>query len=187
MTEPDVALTDYLLALECGLFSHLLSKTAVCRLRSYGVCFFAALAIASLAGGTVHGFFLDETTVGYHVLWRLTLVAIGIVSYFTLLLAAEILGNPRLEKVVVQGAGIAVVLYCSYVILVNQQFVVATLCYLPSTLLLLVVFILKAGGDINDRYFHCGTIGLSVTLGAAALQYFKIGIHLTCPQELLQA
>src|SRR2546422_6430208 len=42
--------------------------------------FFGSAAVASLAGGTVHGFFLDVRTLGNAVLWRITLIAIGVTA-----------------------------------------------------------------------------------------------------------
>src|SRR2546426_7467653 len=73
MTEPDVALTDYALAIECALFAYLVRR------REHAL-FFGSAAVASLAGGTVHGFFLDARTLGNEILWRITLIAIGVTA-----------------------------------------------------------------------------------------------------------
>src|SRR2546428_12921361 len=73
MTELDVALTDYALAIECALFAYLVQR------REHAL-FFGPAAVASLAGGTVHGFFLDVRTLGHAVLWRTTLIAIGVTA-----------------------------------------------------------------------------------------------------------
>src|SRR5205823_6043329 len=81
MTEPDVALTDYALALECTVFAYLLQR------REHAL-FFGSAAVASLAGGTVHGFFLDARTLGNAVLWRLTLIAIGVAGLGLIFIAA---------------------------------------------------------------------------------------------------
>ena len=76
MTEPDVTLTDYALAMEGILFLILLQRG---RARSWGMrswfsLFFASVSAASLCGGTVHGFFLDEQTLGHTILWPTTLL-----------------------------------------------------------------------------------------------------------------
>src|SRR2546428_4736678 len=73
MTELDVALTDYALAIECALFTYLVQR------REHAL-FFGSAAVASLAGGTVHGFFLDVRTLGNAVVWRITLIAIGVTA-----------------------------------------------------------------------------------------------------------
>ncbi len=71
MTEPDVTLTDYALALEGILFLVLLQRghARPWGLRSWFSLFFASVSAASLCGGTVHGFFLDEQTLGHTILW----------------------------------------------------------------------------------------------------------------------
>src|SRR2546428_2799167 len=84
MTEPDVALTDYALALECTVFAYLLQ-------RKEHALFFASAAVASLAGGTVHGFFLDARTLGNAVLWRITLIAIGVTAASAWAIGARVL------------------------------------------------------------------------------------------------
>ena len=79
MTEPDVALTDYLLALEGVLFVALLLRRyqTIGHLHVWFTVFFAAASVASLCGGTVHGFFHDEQSAGYAILWRATLLPQG--------------------------------------------------------------------------------------------------------------
>ena len=81
--EPDVALTDYGLALECLLFAWLLSRRRAqnVALRRWFQLFFLALAAAAAAGGTLHGFLGDSSTVGYRALWKATLIAMGAVAF----------------------------------------------------------------------------------------------------------
>lgn len=58
ITEPDVTLTDYGLALECVLFTYLLHQQGHWRnsIRAWFILFFGSVGLAALAGGTVHGF-----------------------------------------------------------------------------------------------------------------------------------
>ena len=90
MTEPDVALTDFLLTAQCGAFARLLSRQSAVRTRLQSLCtgFFAVVGIASLIGGTVHGYFHDESTWQFQVLWRAGLVVLGAGSYFSWLIGA---------------------------------------------------------------------------------------------------
>jgi hypothetical protein len=80
MTEPDVTLTDCSLAILCSWFAWNLWKqrTDFRHFQTLWMIFFASIATASLTGGTVHGFFLDESTFGYRLLWPATLLTIGI-------------------------------------------------------------------------------------------------------------
>jgi 4-amino-4-deoxy-L-arabinose transferase-like glycosyltransferase len=57
MLEPDVALTDYLLAAEAALFVWLLWRPRVATAVRWPFAVFASTSVAALAGGTVHGFF----------------------------------------------------------------------------------------------------------------------------------
>ena len=38
---------------------------------------FLSIAVAAVTGGTVHGFFLDEGSTGYRILWSFTLIVMG--------------------------------------------------------------------------------------------------------------
>ena len=63
MTEPDVALTDYALFVECAAFAWLIARrpTDLMTLRRWTVLFFVFTALAALFGGTVHGFYAGES------------------------------------------------------------------------------------------------------------------------------
>jgi hypothetical protein len=62
MTQVDVSLTDYGLAAECLCFAYLMARirTRTSSLPAVFMLFFFSIAVAAAAGGTVHGFFLDE-------------------------------------------------------------------------------------------------------------------------------
>lgn len=91
--EPVVTLTDWLLAVECGVLAGLLSRREgrSDRRRAF-VAFFMAAGVAPLLGGLVHGVFPDETTTVHRVLWVGTLLAVGAAA-----LAASLAGLAILE------------------------------------------------------------------------------------------
>ena len=95
MMEPDVTLTDYALALESVLFLVLLRRGRARpeRPRSWFSLFFGSVSAASLCGGTVHGFFLDEHTLGYAILWPTTLLILQAVALFLFFLGGRWLVN----------------------------------------------------------------------------------------------
>ena len=81
MTDPDVTLTDYGLALLCAWFVWRMWRgPRFGPARFWLVLFFAAAGVAALLGGTVHGFFDLEGTTGHDVLWTATLIAIGVAA-----------------------------------------------------------------------------------------------------------
>ena len=81
MTDPDVTLTDYGLALLCAWL-----VWRIWRGRGFGatqfwlILFFGAAGVAPLLGGTVHGFFDLEGTTGHDVLWPAMLITIGVAA-----------------------------------------------------------------------------------------------------------
>ena len=83
MNETTVALTDYVLVLECAAFAVALVRTRSASLER-------ALWLAAFLGGTVHGFFPSETSRVGAALWTATMLAIGVTGWSTLGLAAAI-------------------------------------------------------------------------------------------------
>ena len=60
--EPDVVFTDYILFFESIILAFLLNriKTKKIQLKKAAFYFYIFLGVASLIGGTVHGFFPDK-------------------------------------------------------------------------------------------------------------------------------
>jgi hypothetical protein len=178
IAEPDVTLTDYGLALECGFFVLLLYRLreSAGPARTWFIVFFAALAIAAIAGGTVHGFLHREDTLAHRVAWNTSLIAIGVVA-----LSAWMIGS-RFEPVrradlVLRWIAVALFIgYCTVVLLLRNTFAVAIVHYLPAVFFLLFVY---AWSYFRGRqpYLLTGLIGLSLTLLAAGTQQLEIALH----------
>src|ERR1700722_3610530 len=110
MTQPAVALSDFALAIEAGIFAWLIyinrgfrggivsgdrsrdssAKGRRQALRRWFVMFFCAAAAASLIGGAVHGFFLDPMTFAARALWPATMIAVGAAAWAAWGIGAEI-------------------------------------------------------------------------------------------------
>lgn len=82
MTEPDVAITDYLLCIESFWLAVLLwkSKSRNPTLRFWYSFVFFALTLPPFIGGTVHGFFNEHGSRGNHVLWPATLISLALAA-----------------------------------------------------------------------------------------------------------
>jgi hypothetical protein len=178
MTEPDVALTDYALAVECGVFAYLLSRQASRNrsLSAWFVLFFGATTGAALAGGTVHGFFLDERTLGARVLWPAALLALGLVALAAWEIGATLRFAPPLVRKISLVARAEFVVYAGVVFFVSQAFAVAVLNYLPAMLFLVVVFGLEYRRT-RARAVRLGFVGLVLSLVASAIQQSGIALH----------
>jgi hypothetical protein len=171
MREPDVTITDFLLAIEALAFSVLIARSSTTALQRWFVIFFGATALASLAGGLVHGFFSDSK-----VLWRLVLIALGVVSAAGWAIGADLLFTDRTARLVATVAWVAFVPYAFVVIVVTDTFLAAVVNYLPSTLFLIVAFFAAYRAQPN-RPLLAGLVGLVLTLVAAAIQQSQIALH----------
>jgi len=171
MTEPDVALTDYALAIECVLFAYLVRR------REHAL-FFGSAAVASLAGGTVHGFFLDVRTLGNAVLWRITLIAIGVTALSAWAIGARMLCPASAARRITIAAAAAFAGYSVLTLFTTQDFRAAVIFYLPAAVFLLVVLSV-AYARARERRILVAIAGLGLMFIAAAVQQARIALHPT--------
>ena len=100
MSEADVTLTDYALAVECAVCAAFLGLTPTGQtwLRNAGMFFFVFLGLSAATGGTVHGFCPDPNSPACRILWQVTLQAVGWASFSTWVLGAGILATGRAAR-----------------------------------------------------------------------------------------
>jgi hypothetical protein len=180
ITEPDVTLTDYGLALENALLTYLLysQRDSHKSLRAWFALFFGSTSAAALSGGTVHGFFLDEASIGYAILWPLTLIAIGVTALAAWSIAARVQFSETTARWISFVAAVEFAGYSAIVWFVAQTFTVAVANYLPATIFLLLAFIsLYRRADTQRRRIALGLWGLLLTFIGAALQQAEIALH----------
>jgi hypothetical protein len=178
MTEPDVALTDYLLAAECALFAALFVRRGGHgrALRPWFILFFASSALASALGGTLHGFFSDPSTPGRPVLWRATLLVLGLAGWALWSMSAALVLPRAALRWVGLAAGIVWLGYVCVVLWVLADFRVAILQYGLPTLALAAALIAAAlRGCVTARLL--GLAGVVLTWAAAAIQQGRVTLH----------
>ena len=174
ITQPDVTLTDYALAGEACVFSWLLyrggSGQSLARWFSF---FFQATALASIAGGTVHGFFLDERSLGQRLLWPVSLIAIGAAAMAAWAIGGQLRFPGAGAGWIARAAIVEFAVYALAVLLGLQMFAAAIVNYLPAALFLLFAF---ASGWIvkQERGSALGAAAMILTLIAAAVQWARI-------------
>ena len=179
MLEPDVALTDYLLAAETALFAWLLWRPRPgSDLRTPFVVFFAATSVGALAGGTVHGFFPSSASGLGATLWRVTLLSVGVTALCGWFIGAPLLFAPRGASAVRFMASAVFVAYAAVILGVDDSFRVAVVHYLPATVFLLMAFG-AAYRATRTRSMAMGIAGLAATLAAPAIQQFRLALHPT--------
>jgi predicted neutral ceramidase superfamily lipid hydrolase len=176
--EPDVALTDFALAIECAIFAIWLARTnqSAGALRPAFVAFFAAVGVASLLGGIAHGFLPDEQTLLHRIVWTGTLIAIGCASFASWAAGARLwLSDTGAARVTI-FAGLLLAAYLVVVLFVSRAFVVAIAHYLPATVFLLVSFVV-AYRRRRERFLVFGILGVALTFVAAGIQQGGVGLH----------
>ena len=174
MKEPDVTITDFLLALQAFTFAVLIARTTSgTPLQRWFVIFFSATAVASLAGGAVHGYYADSK-----ILWRIVLIALGVVSTAAWAIGARLLFSDRVAWFITLAASVELGLYTLIVVFVTDSFSVAIANYLPSTLWLIAAFFVAYRSHATPA-LGLGLMGLLLTLLAAGVQQARIALHPT--------
>jgi hypothetical protein len=176
MTEPDVAITDYLIAIEAAIFAALIyrSADASADLRGPFVLFFSATAAAAAAGGTVHGFFARASAGPGRALWRLTMLALGVAAFAAWLIGARMLSG-GLATIVEWLAGAVALVYAAVVLTLDDRFAIAIVHYLPPALFLLIVFVLRLFDGGAGAFAGAG--GMLLTFAAALVQQRQVALH----------
>jgi hypothetical protein len=180
MTEPDVTLTDYGIALECAILAGLLYRRRAVQgdLRRLFVLFFASSALGALAGGTVHGFFLDDGSAAGAMLWRAALLALGVTAFAAWSIGARLALSSRTARIVQALAALNLAAYAVIVIAFDQRFLVAIANYAPAVAFLALSFFIAYRRD-GGRPLVAGLAGLLLTAAAAVVQRRGIALHPT--------
>lgn len=178
MTEPDVTLTDYALAVECATLTLLTLRWRMSdrRMRGAWAVLFASIAVSSVAGGTVHGFYKDETTTGYTILWTTTLLVLGVTATALWFVASYTTVSSNVGVWMRRAAAAILAAYALVVIFVVRKFYVAILVYLPATLFLLGALVVRRVRHSDSRTTLAIT-ALVLTLVGAVVQQARIALH----------
>lgn len=178
ISEPDVTLTDYGLAIECAAFAWLLYRRGRRGdpLRASFILFFASTGLAALTGGTVHGFFPDERGWGTRILWQTTLLAIGLAALAGWRIGAWIQFSPIVARRISLATALQFAIYGCVILAGTATFAVAILNYLPAAVFVLVVLAV-AYRRTRRREMLLALGGVALTFVASAVQQTGVGLH----------
>jgi hypothetical protein len=177
IAEPDVALTDYALAVESFLFSAWIHGIrASSSLRFWFVVLFGSIGMAAFVGGTVHGFLTDPQTRASSICWMITMIVLGISALSEYGIAARILLAPRPGNVAISAAVLTFALYVAIVVAWNATFRIAVIDYIGGLIFLVIAFVRLYVRD-RSRPAFVGLVGLLLTVGASITQQTHISIH----------
>lgn len=177
LLEPDVALTDLIVAGECSLFSTLLWQSDAKRdsLRWWFVLFFAATGTAALLGAVAHGFIADAASAEYRILWVLIFGAIGGAGVASWAIGTHLALSATAAKLIITAAVGSFLLYLLVVIFVSQSFAVAVFYYVPAALFLFVTLIIAQlrGGYKSSKLALSGVL---LSFVAAYIQHAEVSL-----------
>jgi hypothetical protein len=176
MSEPAVALTDYALAVETAVLAMLLQRRQRSALQIWLIVYFASVSVASLLGGTVHGFVLHDRPLIRSMLWTAILLAIGVTALATWFIGAELLVSRLVSRLVRIVAAVQFGAYTVVVLFVTNAFRTAIMVNLPAVLFLLAIIVIKYLRE-GRRPLLLAASGLALSLVAALLQQFGVGLH----------
>jgi hypothetical protein len=179
--EPDVALTDFVLAAEAGWLGALVSRHgASAPARRWWTAFFWSVGMGALLGGLSHGFVPPPYGVGGTVLWRLTLLAIGGAALSVWGAGAHAVGGPVASWAIAAGR-VLFAAYAGVVLFVTDAFAVAIAHYVPAALFLFGVLV-RAWRRSRAWPALAGILGLLALAAGSVAQTARLAIpamHLT--------
>jgi uncharacterized protein DUF6962 len=171
IAEPATAITDYILAAETLFLGILLIRGAVQTPVKLWAAAFFVLAIAAIAGGTFHGLIASLDPLAAHILWKVTLVAVGIAT-FCMLSAAILIFTANPARTILLVA--AVLQFCVYAFFIarGNDFKIVIFDYVPAMILIVV---LGYAAKAQSAGFLLGAVVLS--FAAAGIQNSSIQLH----------
>ncbi len=191
MNQPQVVLSDYLIFIECVLFVWLLARLPATVFGTWFIMLFGLLAVASLAGGTVHGFAPPESTPLFDVLWLVVLLSIGLASVALWAIAARLLFSEPMKDKVIIAASWAFIAYVAVVVTINNTFLMAILfSTLPALVLFVAFFVIQFRSPERAYAGRVGASALGLNFWGSIIQQLQIGygpLHHNTVYHLIEA
>lgn len=184
MLQADIVLTDYLLAVECLLFTALLLRGGG-SFRPVQTAFamtFAALGIAAFLGGTWHGFFSDGESAFGTTLWTMTLIFLGLTAALLWRVAA-VLTPIRIWSRAFGGIAIAQSLVFLALLFWTDRFALGSLSLVPPLCAMIVLYLNRYRQTAQTRLL-AGLFGFLLIPAAGAILSWNLTIAPLSPIAL---
>ena len=173
--EPMTMLTDYLLAvLAVWLGARLWRHSAEIRARTLLAASFCSIGFAALVGGTLHGFRPVLGDQAYALLWKFSVLAIGVTAFLFLASSAyaSLRAGPR--RGLLTMAIILLVVYVAWMVQ-HDEFIWVIVNYVPQVIVVLGLQVVQVYRGVAGAGWLVG--GLLVTLAAAMIQVSGFAPH----------
>ena len=166
MHEQAVAITDFVLAMECAVFSFLIApKLPKGSYRMWLLVFFVSIAAGALFGGITHAYFPSDTPAG-RALWIATMLAVGVTAATCWILGAEVIQRRWYPLRI--AAAISLLAYTGVLMHGWRSYQVVVRYYLPAAIFLLMCAVEAAWKGHRNHWWTA--MGLVLTFVAAAVQ-----------------
>ena len=176
--EPTTMLTDYALAVLCGFCARLLWRNGLSSGQA-GRCYWAAglgcLGFAALAGGTVHGLsgHLTHEILGH--LWKSTIYAVGLASFFLFAGTVRASLASAARRIIMLIPVIQLIVYSLWMATRDDfRFVLYNYGFTITVILALQLYAVVARGERSAGWLVGGVV---ITLIAAVIQDAGISLH----------
>jgi hypothetical protein len=177
IAEPDVTLTDFGLAVEAAVLAWLVGRRGIASpLRRSWVAFFTSVAAGASLGGVVHGFMTDPTSAGAVILWRATLLVLGVTAASAWAIGARVALGDAAARLVAGLAALAWLGYAAVVLLVSDRFAVAVVHDAPAALFLAAALAV-AWRRRRSPALGTGLLGMLVLAVGSWVQWRGIALH----------
>ena len=178
MMEPDVTLTDLLLAMQCAAF-------AVVLLRGRGInpiekrlfaALFAALAVSSLFGGLWHGVLSKVDTVAGDAIWSIAMAALAGSAAVLWLISGRLIRRPAWALLASRVAVVQFILQVFVSVCVTDSFLVPAVGLLPPMAATVAGYIIRAQSG-HAIHCICGAAGVTFAALAGLVIVFDLSLH----------
>ncbi|MDW4551610.1 hypothetical protein R5H32_19900 [Defluviimonas sp. D31] len=178
MLEPDVTLTDFLLATQCATFAVVLIRRRggnPCETRLFATMY-AALALSSLFGALWHGAFSDVDTATGDAVWLIAMAALAASAALLWLISGRLIPLAAWSRFAPWAAAIQFVLQVSVSAYFTDSFIVAALGLLPPMAATVAGYIIRAQ---SGQMIHgiCGAAGVTLAALAGLVIAFDLSLH----------
>ncbi len=173
--EPTTTITDFIIFFMGCYYSWVIMHISGSIFHKIWAISFISLSLSAFLGGISHGFGPKLSKIAKMIIWRLTLLLVGLTALVLLFSVLTIITNGTIN---IRILPFLITLYGYYIYKVykNDSFLIAIKFYLPliviSLACFLYVFFYK--GYVGALFI---SVGLLVTLFASLIQSSKIVLH----------